>query len=111
MARPGTFPPGRSGNPRGRPRGSKSRVSLAMEQVVRDAAQELGDELATGLDLLVAVYRSSKFPLDLRMRAAAQAARYQVPSLSASLTASVGNPSANAATGIVMLPPKATDDE
>ena len=84
-------------------------MTIAMEQVVRDAAQELGDELATGLDLLVAVYRSSKFPL--RMCAAAQAARYQVPSLSASLTASVANASANAATGIVMLPPKATDDE
>ena len=86
-------------------------MTIAMEQVVRDAAQELGDELATGLDLLVAVYRSPKFPLDLRMSAAAQAARYQVPSLSASLTASVANASANAATGIVMLPPKATDDE
>jgi hypothetical protein len=87
-------------------------VTIAMEQVVRDAAQELGDELATGLDLLVAVYRSPKFPLDLRMSAAAQAARYQMPTLSASLTASVGNPSATAPTGLIMLPPKdATDGE
>ena len=42
----------------------------------------VGDEFATGLDLLVAVYSSPKFPLDLRMSAAAMAARFQVPALS-----------------------------
>jgi hypothetical protein len=81
----------------------------AMEKVVAEAAQELGSEFPTGLDLLVAVYRNSRFPLEIRMNAAAQAAKYQVPSLSASLTATVRNPSATAPLGIVMLPAKDPD--
>jgi hypothetical protein len=86
-------------------------MAIAVEKAITEAAQELGSEFSTGLDLLVAVYRNSRFPLELRMNAAAQAARYQVPSLSASLTATVGNSSATAPLGVVMLPVKDADDD
>jgi hypothetical protein len=77
------------------------------EAVSGRAADFDGDAVA----YLQACYTGRITPDPLRMSAAVAATRCEKPSLSASLTASVGNPSASAPTGLIMLPPKATDDE
>jgi hypothetical protein len=80
------------------------------EAVGGRAADFDGDALA----YLQACYTGRITPDPLRMQAAATATRFEKPSLSASLTATVGNPSTSAPVGIVMLPPKdatTSDDE
>jgi hypothetical protein len=107
------FQPGNRGKPKGaapisRRRARKIAAAAIISEVV---SPHVADFDGDALDYLRAVYRGEVKPDPLRMQAAATATRFEKPSLSASLTATVGNPSANAATGIVMLPPKATDDE
>jgi hypothetical protein len=65
----GKFSPGVSGNPAGRPKGAKNRVT-----------QELIDKLSssglTPLEFMTAVFRDDEQPMELRLEAAARAAPY-----------------------------------
>ena len=45
------FPPGVSGNPRGRPLGARNKLSLMVEEGVRRVAEELAKPLILNLDL------------------------------------------------------------
>jgi hypothetical protein len=105
------------GGNRGKPKGAapvSRRIArrLVKQAIIVDvASQHMADFTGDALDYLRAVYRGEVRRDPLRMQAAATATRFEKPSLSASLTARVGNPSASAPTGLIMLPPKATDDE
>ena len=102
------FHPGNRGKPKGAAPISKRRArKLAAAAIISEAvSQHVADFDGDGLAYLRAVYRDEIRPDPLRMQAAATATRFEKPSLSASLTATVGNASASAPIGIVMLPPK-----
>jgi hypothetical protein len=107
------FQPGNRGKPKGAAPISKRRARRLLKQAIiaEAASRHMADFDGDGLSYLRAVYRGEVKPDPLRMQAAATATRFEKPSLSASLTATVANASASAPIGIVMLPPKDTDDE
>jgi hypothetical protein len=107
------FKLGHSGKPRGaapigKRRARKIAAAVIMAEAVSGRAADFdGDALA----YLQACYTGRITPDPLRMSAAVAATKFEKPSLSASLTASVGNAAANAPVGIVMLPAKDASDE
>jgi hypothetical protein len=74
------FKPGTSGNPRGRPRGSRNKRSLANIE-----GAQAGGQLP--LDFLLSVMRDSRQSIERRLEAAKAAAPYVHPKL-----ASIENP-------------------
>ena len=63
------FKPGKSGNPRGRPRGNSNMRSL-------DLATRIEEEGLTPVEYLVSVYRNKRASQSLRLAAARAAAPY-----------------------------------
>jgi hypothetical protein len=82
--------PGQSGNPRG---SSRQRRELGRLLAGHGGDPFAGDALA----FLSLIYRDPRLPLALRLEAATRAARFQHPSLSASLTATMKRQPAEAA--------------
>jgi hypothetical protein len=84
---------------------------MAAAAIIAEAAGgQVPDFDGDALAYLQAVYTGRVRPDALRMSAAIAATKFEKPSLSASLTATVGNPSGTAPLGIVMLPAKDADD-
>ena len=106
------FQPGNLGKPRGAAPVSRRRArKLAAAAIVAEAAGGIppdfdGDALA----YLQACYTGRIKPDALRMSAAVAATKFEKPALSASLTATVGNPSGNSPLGIIMVPTKEPPD-
>lgn len=78
----------RTGQPRGRPRGSKSKTTIARKARIAEAADAIeallpkafkGDSHA----LLMAIYKDEAQPLPLRLDAAKAAIGYEIPKLAA----------------------------
>ena len=100
---------GVSGNPGGRPKAGGSKLGLRIDRELAEAAERLigksatiggaADLPVTGLELLQRIYRDPTVDMSLRMEAASRAARFESPSLSASLTATVEAKEAAAASG------------
>src|ERR1041385_5014099 len=84
----------------GRPKGRKDNSTLAYEEAARQIfeAHKPKDGELTSLDLFRAIYRSDKFPLAARMKAAAEALPYEHPKLQAIQHTGDPNPGATAAT-------------
>lgn len=73
----------------GRPKGSKNIATLQRELALKAAAERIqftGDASADALALLKAVYQSPDVPLPVRLAAARDAAAYERPRKSVSLT-------------------------
>jgi hypothetical protein len=71
------FPKGKSGNPNGRPKGSKSKSTLFREQVEEWRARKAaGEKSLTPLDLFQMFMDDPMTPKSMRMRAAEAAAPY-----------------------------------
>lgn len=66
------MPKGKTGNPRGRPRGAKNKTTLLKE----DALAKLIKDKKTPLDFMLSVMTNVNMPLHLRMDAAKSAAPY-----------------------------------
>jgi hypothetical protein len=107
------FQPGNCGKPRGAAPISKRRArKLAREAIVAEAmGSKAPDFDGDALGYLQACYTGRVKPDPLRMSAAVAATKFEKPALSASLTATVGNSSATAPIGIVMLPSKERVDD
>lgn len=76
----------RTGNPKGRPKGAKSKRTLAVEQAAARAAQHLESIIPNAFDgdahaLLMAVYKDPSKEWNLRIDAAKAAIRYEKPAL------------------------------
>jgi hypothetical protein len=69
----GQFGPGNNANPKGRPKGSPSRLTLALAEERAKIADEAG---CTPLQFLVSVYLDAEQDMELRERAAKDAAVY-----------------------------------
>ena len=105
------FKPGAPGRPKGVPIGKRRARKLIAAAIIAEAAGgQAPDFDGDALAYLQAVYTGRVRPDALRMSAAIAATKFEKPSLSASLTATVGNSSATAPLGIVMLPAKDADD-
>lgn len=78
----------KTGNPRGRPKGAKSKRTQEREEAMTQAAIQiaatLGENAFTGdaHALLMAVYKNETLPLKLRLDAAVAAIGYEKPRLS-----------------------------
>jgi len=77
----------RTGNPRGRPPGAKSKRTVEREQAVATAAKEIEAAIDGAFDgdahaLLMVVYKDPKHEMALRIDAAKAAIRYERPALS-----------------------------
>lgn len=78
----------KTGNPRGRPKGAKSRRTKAREQQTEEAAKKiqavLGEDAFDGDShaLLMAVYKDGRLPLSVRLDAAKAAIGFEKPRLS-----------------------------
>ena len=78
----------RTGNPRGRPPGSKSARTVEREKAMAEAAKAVEGTLPEAFTgdahtLLMTVYKDLTKPIDLRVDAAKAAIRYEKPALSA----------------------------
>jgi hypothetical protein len=106
------FQPGNPGKPRNAAPISRRRArKMAAAAIVAEASGAHAPDFdGDALAYLQAVYTGRVKPDALRMSAAIAATKFEKPSLSASLTATVGNSSATTPLGIVMLPVKDADD-
>jgi hypothetical protein len=107
------FQPGNPGKPHGAAPISKRRArKLAQAAIIAEAAgRKPPDFDGDALAYLQACYNGRIKPDPLRMSAAVAATKFEKPALSASLTATVGNPTGSAPIGIVMLPTKEPPDD
>lgn len=76
-----------TGNPRGRPRGAKSRRTIEIELKAQATAKAIEGALPNAFDgdahgLLMMVYKDPGQPIELRIEAAGKAIRYEKPALS-----------------------------
>lgn len=84
----------RTGNPRGRPKGAKSRFTKEREQRLEETKQRVSEALGVALfsgdahELLMLTYKDMGLPLDTRLDAAKAAIPYEKPKL-ASMEANV----------------------
>lgn len=96
---PGRFRPGKSGNPNGRPRGSRHRVTLLAEQLVDGAAEEVVNKIIEHakqgepnalkllMDRILPIRKDRPTPFQLPPIATAQ----DLPSAMASITQAVAD--------------------
>lgn len=85
----------RTGRPRGRPKGAKSRHTKEREAAVLAAAEAIADVIPEAFTgdahaFLMTVYKDPSHPIDLRLDAAKAAVRFEKPALAA-LEAKVDN--------------------
>jgi hypothetical protein len=78
----------RTGNPRGRPRGSTSKTMVARKTKVAQLAEKVEGKLADSFkgdshELLMLIYKDTSQPLPLRVDAAKVAIAYEKPKLAA----------------------------
>ena len=78
----------RTGKPRGRPKGSKSKRTKEVAKAMERAATQIADALPEAFDgdahaLLMAVYKDETRPIEVRLEAAKAAIRYEKPALAA----------------------------
>lgn len=76
----------KSGRPRGRPKGSKSKRTVEREQAMREVAEKIAGTLpdAFGGDahaLLISIYKDARQDMHLRVDAAKAALPYEKPKL------------------------------
>jgi hypothetical protein len=72
----------------GRPKGAKNRRTVAVEQAMQVVAEKLKQAVpdafeGDGVAYMQSVYRDPSFPQELRLDAAAKAARFERPTLAA----------------------------
>jgi len=77
----------KTGNPRGRPPGSKSKRTVEREQAMSEAAKTIEEALEGAFEgdahaLLMVVYKDPSKEMALRIDAAKAAIRYEKPALS-----------------------------
>lgn len=77
----------RTGNPRGRPKGSKNQRTKAVAAATAQAAEQIEDAIGGAFTgdahaLLMAVYKNPLHEWNLRVDAAKAAVRYEKPALS-----------------------------
>ncbi|MGX7706326.1 hypothetical protein [Methylobacterium sp. Gmos1] len=85
----------RTGRPRGRPKGAKSRHTKEREAAVLAAAEAIADAIPEAFEgdahaYLMAVYKDPRNPVEIRLDAAGKAIRFEKPALAA-LEAKVDN--------------------
>lgn len=78
----------RTGNPRGRPKGSKSLKTIKREELLTETAARVAKMLPDAFDgdahtLLMCVYKDTSLEWNLRIDAAKAAIRYEKPALAA----------------------------
>lgn len=78
----------RTGNPRGRPKGSKNVANPEKQAAIEKAAKKIERLIPNAFDgnahaLLMAIYKDETQPMDMRLDAAKSAIRYESPALSA----------------------------
>lgn len=76
----------RTGRPRGRPKGAKSKATIEREAAAAEAVARVEEKLQGAFEgdahaLLVAVYKDGDLPLPVRIDAAKAAIRYEKPAL------------------------------
>lgn len=77
----------RTGNPRGRPKGAKNKRTVEGLEKAGRLAEAISATMPGAFDgdahaLLMTVYRNPEVDMDLRVRAATSAIRYEKPALS-----------------------------
>ena len=75
----------------GRPLGAKNKRTAAVEQAMQVVAEKLKEAVPNafegdGVCFMQSVYKDPSFPVELRLDAAAKAARFERPALAATLT-------------------------
>lgn len=78
----------RTGKPRGRPQGARSKGSKARDEAIQTMAARLGEVIPGAFEgdsheLLMSVYRNPELPLLIRIDAAKSAIGYERPRLAA----------------------------